>query len=123
MKGIRDELTPFRVFIKRCRHYCRKHGGQKFKTSNLSAKILKEVWDKQGGICPYTNLKMELPANKELGFDGLKSPLNASLDRIDSDKGYNKDNIEFVCLAVNYAKNTFSREEMKDFLAKVVVAA
>lgn len=44
----------------------------------------------------------------------------ASLDRIDSSKGYIKGNVEFVCYAINLAKNSFTRDEMKEFLKEVV---
>lgn len=47
------------------------------------------------------------------------SPYQASLDRIDSSKGYIEGNVEFVCLAVNYAKNGFSKEQMIEFFGKV----
>jgi hypothetical protein len=58
-------------------------------------------------VCPYTGKKMSL--GKET------SPYSASLDRIDSSKGYMKGNVEFVCLAVNLAKQSFSREQMMTF--------
>jgi hypothetical protein len=43
----------------------------------------------------------------------------ASLDRIDSTKGYIKGNVEFVCLAINYAKNKFSKEDTLTFLNEI----
>lgn len=44
---------------------------------------------------------------------------SASLDRIDSDKGYTKDNVEWICLFVNLGKNEYSKEEVKEFFYKV----
>lgn len=56
-------------------------------------------------------------------YKQLHSLTRASLDRIDSTKGYVKGNVEFVCLAINYAKNNFKKEEMmsliKDFISSV----
>jgi hypothetical protein len=48
-----------------------------------------------------------------------KCSILASLDRIDSSKGYIEGNIEFVCLAINYAKNGFSKEETQNFIKMI----
>ncbi len=49
-----------------------------------------------------------------------KTPNRASLDRIDSSKGYTKDNIQFVCLIAQYAKNSWHSDVILNF-AKAVV--
>ena len=46
-------------------------------------------------------------------------PRKASLDRINSSKGYVKGNVEFVCSSINLAKNSFTREQMKEFLRSI----
>lgn len=38
------------------------------------------------------------------------SPFKASIDRIDSDKGYTRDNVQLVATMVNIAKNKYSME-------------
>lgn len=43
----------------------------------------------------------------------------ASVDRIDSNKPYSVDNIEIVCLGINYLKNTMSRQDVLEFLSMV----
>lgn len=86
--------------------------------SEIDVQYLKELWDNQNGICPYTGIKMLLPKTSTDFFHSLKK---ASLDRIDSKKGYIKGNVEFVCSAINLAKNSFTREEMKEFLSEIVV--
>lgn len=50
-----------------------------------------------------------------------ETPYQASLDRIDSSRGYVKGNVEFVCLAVNFAKSTFSKEQMLEFFTPLKV--
>jgi len=50
-----------------------------------------------------------------------KTPNRASLDRIDSSKGYVKGNIQFVSLIVQYAKNEWCDFVLMDF-AKAMVA-
>jgi len=108
----RDEFSPFRLYLSRGRASLKSH------SVTLTPIILKEIWDKQNGICPYTGIKMILP--KTSSEWNLRSLKKASLDRIDSSKPYTENNVEFVCMAINLAKNSFTREEMKEFLKEMV---
>ena len=108
----RDLYSPFRLYLNRGRASLKTH------STKLTPQDLKDVWDNQRGICPYTKIPMILPeTSAEWNVKSLKK---ASLDRIDSSKGYVKSNVEFVCLGINLAKNSFTREEMKEFLKEVV---
>jgi hypothetical protein len=79
---------------------------------DLDLNYLKELWDKQKGICPFLGIDL-IP----LGWDGVSDPIyTASIDRIDSSKGYVKGNIIFVSVMINYAKNKFEIEKLIDFL-------
>ena len=88
--------------------------GFKRKPCYLSVEDLKSIWEKQKGKCAYTNIALTLPI-------GFKKPnpkvsyLMASVDRIDSSKPYQKNNIQFVSRNINYAKNNLSHEEMINF--------
>lgn len=75
---------------------------------------LKEQWKKQNGICPYTGWKMIHRSRK-----GRKSPIQASIDRIDNSLGYIPGNIQFVALMANYAKNDFG-DELMIYFCKLV---
>jgi len=109
-----DDLSPFRMILRKSRM---DHSKAHRKENNLSLVFLKRLWDKQGGICPYTRYKMILPLHQQM-VDALgKSPYRASLDRIDSSKGYLQDNVEFVCMAVNFAKNSIPKQQMLDFFS------
>ena len=48
--------------------------------------------------------------------DVKKTPIKASLDRINPNIGYVKGNVEFVCYCVNVMKNDFSKEKIIDFI-------
>lgn len=76
------------------------------KEFNLTYEQLYELWDKQKGLCAYTKMPLNNIANH------LEA---ASLDRIDSTKGYVKDNIQFVCTAVNRMKQEFSENDFLRF--------
>ena len=82
---------------------------------NISLGDLKNQWDKQRGICVYSGIKLLLP---EWNIP-RKHPKMASLDRIDSNKGYIKNNIQFVSVIANYAKNEMTNEEMIYFCKEV----
>lgn len=112
--GIKDEYSIFRPFLNRAQRR-RKITGKSAPT--VSLEYLKKIWDLQDGICPYTKLKMELP--KCYPCKGFPLPNSPSLDRIDSSKGYEEGNIEFVCLAINYAKNGWLKETMLDFISNI----
>lgn len=44
---------------------------------------------------------------------------SASLDRIDSSKGYVKGNVQFVAYGINLAKNSFSDNDIKLFIESI----
>lgn len=76
---------------------------------DIDVEYIKELYEKQNGICPYTGFELEF---REIRNRGLKMPKQASLDRIDSKKGYVKGNVELVSLFANFAKNSWSRDEI-----------
>lgn len=108
-----DEFTSFKWYIK----VIRKNSKQKNQEYNIDTEYLKQLWDEQNGICPFTNKKLILRthSNDEI----KKCPYQASLDRIDNAKGYVKGNVRFVALIFNYARNNFSDQEVIDFCKMV----
>lgn len=46
----------------------------------------------------------------------LNKNFMASVDRIDSTRGYFRDNVRFVSATVNYAKNDQTEEQFQEFL-------
>ena len=45
---------------------------------------------------------------------------NLSIDRIDSTKGYSKDNVQLVCMAANQMKNDLSMEELTSLCSMIL---
>lgn len=101
-----DEFSPFRVYLK----VAKQHQGSKQLT--ITVEDLKRVWERQNGRCVYTHKQMLLPRTIA---DHKREMTRASLDRIDSKKGYTPDNVQFVCMAVNFAKNNFTDSEVREF--------
>jgi hypothetical protein len=106
-----DEYSKFRPILKLCR--------QRNKDFHLTLEYLKELWESQDGICPFTGFELEART-----YDGKSdNPLNirsASLDRIDNSKGYVKGNVRFVSVMFNFARNKFSDEEVIEFAQAVI---
>jgi hypothetical protein len=98
-----DKYTGLREHYRRAKYRNREF--------DLTLEDLLEQWDKQDGICPYTGVKLIHPIR--LKDEGLT--YMASLDRIDSNLGYIKNNIQFISAAANLAKNNMTHEQMIEF--------
>lgn len=70
---------------------------------NITIEFAWELYQKQNGKCFYTGLDIELkPRNN--------GHMTASMDRIDSTKGYLENNVVWIHKDVNLMKNTFTKE-------------
>lgn len=107
-----DEYSPFRRHL----FSCKKSG----KCVEVTLADLKNQWEKQKGICPYTGWQLKNIANTNYKFQLDKTPDRASLDRKDSTKGYTKDNIQFISMMAQFAKNDFKEELLIEFCKAVV---
>jgi hypothetical protein len=81
----------------------------------LSPEILKNLLIKQKYKCALTGIKLTC-----LRANGIKFKTNASIDRINSDLGYNIDNIQLVCSVVNILKSNLTNHEYIRWCKKVV---
>lgn len=110
-----DEYSPYKCYLRGARSRCNSPRNSKRPLEcTITLEDLKNQWEKQQGICVYTKMLMLLyPTTTQAAlYKHDKSPWLASLDRIDSSKGYTKDNIQFVTMFANYAKNSFTHDEM-----------
>ncbi len=103
-----DEFSSFRYYLRKARS--RERWGE----CDLSLEYLKELWSIQEGKCAYSDIEMDLYEYKSRNI-----PTTASLDRVDSQRGYVKGNVHFVCFSLNLAKSTFSDAEFLEFLEKI----
>jgi hypothetical protein len=78
----------------------------------VTVDFLNELFIKQNGQCAISGHLMTHIAGKG------QVPTNISIDRIDSKKGYQKDNIQLLCRCVNYFKMNMSNQEAKEFWGK-----
>ena len=80
----------------------------------LSIEDLKDLWIKQNGKCAISNIDMTFEFYTGRVFT------NVSIDRIDSNLGYTKDNIQLVCMAVNQMKSDLSLDELYFFCDSII---
>ena len=88
---------------------------------NITADNLKELYEKQNGICALSGIKMtrDLYLDRESN-NHIVNKYNISVDRIDSNKDYDKDNIQLVCAIVNRIKIDLNNKELIE-MCKVIV--
>jgi len=108
-----DEFSPFRRTLGRIKSRAKSTN----KEMNLDLEYLKELWDNQKGICPYTGWKLILQTT----MNEKEFVVNlASLDRIDNSKGYIKGNVRYVSIIYNYCRNSFSDDDVLKFAEAIV---
>ena len=86
------------------------------KEYDLDEAFLIDLFNKQQGRCAITNVSLTIYGR------GKRSNLvdAASLDRIDSNIGYLKNNVQWVLLGINYMKRNFKEDDLFILLDKIV---
>lgn len=105
-----DEFSPFRYYMRTAvkrRHEC-----------DFDLEYLKELWEQQKGRCAYTGISLRT-RNHKTGHALIDV---ASLDRIDSSKGYLKGNVQFISTALNLAKSNLPDSEFRQGLSQLFEA-
>ena len=77
--------------------------------NTLTVKDINELYKNQNGLCYWFNVPL-IPSNNS------KHPHQPSLDRLDRNKGYTKDNIVLCCYSANIGRNDNDIETWKNFL-------
>jgi len=75
---------------------------------------INEMFDKQNGLCYWFKVPL-VPSNKS------KHPQQPSLDRLDRNKGYTKDNVVLTCYSANIGRNENDINTWKEFLNLLLV--
>lgn len=82
-----------------------------FRGVDIDLDFLVDLLKKQEGKCAITGIEMTY-------IKGLRKYhySNVSIDRIDSSKGYMKDNVQLVCCWANMAKSNLTPERFKEMI-------
>lgn len=83
---------------------------------NLTIDFLWELFLKQNKLCALSGLPLKFEHENGKKINKKRT---ASLDRIDSSKGYTKDNVQWVHKDVNLMKNKFHQQWFIDLCAKI----
>jgi len=108
--NVRDEYTPFRYHLRNCK--------KRYREFNIDLQYLKELWEEQQGICPFSGIKLVLNAYTNIFKDQRYS---ASLDRIDSNKGYIKGNVQVISYRANTMKGDATPKDLIQFAFWVIL--
>ena len=88
--------------VSKSRHDSRRRGIADF---NITSEDLVELWDRQQGRCAVSGVVLTHHSDGS----GHKD-FNASIDRIDSQQGYNLNNVQLVAYRVNLLKQSLSTD-------------
>lgn len=79
--------------------------------SLIDESFIREMWDKQGGMCYWFNIPMKVAMQ-----DGTVDLFRVSIDRVDSLKGYTKNNVVLCCHFANRGKGDAKVEDWSNLL-------
>lgn len=82
---------------------------------NIDLQYLKNLWDAQKGLCKISGLTMDYTRNPR-----KHNLYNASLDRIDSSRGYIVGNVQWLCWMVNRMKGENSLEQLLEICNNII---
>ena len=80
---------------------------------SITPKDISELYEKQNHLCALSGIDLSIDLTKKL------QQQNLSVDRIDSNIGYTKDNIQLVDKRINMMKGTLDNEEFINLCCKV----
>lgn len=110
-----DGLGEFRWHIRNMKR--RRVNRGIFLHPEITPDYLKSLWERQGGVCPYTGWKLFLRRYND--HDQHRQPTLASIDRIDSNRGYEPGNIQFISYAANLAKFEWPEDQFMNLCESV----
>ena len=114
LKGVREDPAKKIYELYHATKSRAKYANKEF---DLSLGFVEDLWKKQKGCCALSGIPFDwskVETKKRVNKDA------PSLDRIDSSKGYTKDNVRLITYHLNLALNSFGLEAFKE-LAKGVL--
>lgn len=96
---------------------------KKFKFDfDLPKGFIKVLWDKQNGKCALSGKELDWIPQPKGSADTRANDFRASLDRINSKKGYTIDNVRLICWYVNDFKKDRSDATLKERVLELATA-
>jgi len=113
----KDKITLYmrqynnKTYFKKLANKCLQRSKNKKLSYDITQEFIEYKFERQNNKCIYCNCELEI-----IGDVGKRKMNLVSVDRINSNIGYIKGNIQLTCMFCNYAKNRWSDLEYKDFL-------
>jgi len=90
--------------------------------NDIDFDYIMELYELQEGKCALSGIEMTL------GYDDnhieedkqYRKPFNISIDRINPERGYVKDNVVFICNIVNFFKGSYDTDTVYEVANKIV---
>lgn len=89
-------------------------------TCSLTAASLQELYVRQNGMCYYTGIPLQLASTDAWKRKGQADPDILSVDRIDSHRGYEPDNVVLCCTAISRMKGNAPASELQNIFNFIV---
>lgn len=116
MVDIRKHQVTLKGFIKNSLNCARRRAKQYGREFDLSYDEVKSVYDRQGGKCAFSGKLLTHQSDDTKKTS--RNPFNMSLDRIDSSKGYTKENVQWICVWLQITKSDWNEKEFKSWLVE-----
>lgn len=111
---LEDDFLALKYKLNAALKGSRRRSKEKNQYNDLDTEYLLYLWNKQKGECALTGIQMTYKF-----YEGRVNT-NLSIDRIDSSKGYTRDNVQLVIMAANQMKNDLTLDELIDMCKKVI---
>lgn len=85
----------------------------------ITPEYLNELWIKQGRRCALSGLPLIMPPSKVASIPLIDRPRLASIDRIDSSKGYVLGNVQWICKVYNLMKRDLDEPLFFEYIGKL----
>lgn len=92
---------------------------QKYKTNKsqlITLSFIEDLVIKQNNKCYWFNVDMEL---NSFNTTQIRNPLKLTIDRLDCNKGYSKDNVVLSCYAANCGRANCSTNNWTEIINKI----
>ena len=112
----REYRTSDEGWAKDCIRKAKKRSSLIKKDFDITVPFLLKLLKDQNRSCAITGTEFKFRSE----FEGRMDQFRASVDRIDSNKGYTKDNVQLVCAQVNIMKHQSTETELLFWATKIV---
>ena len=105
IEGQKQKERRVRLWQNTLIHYSKHRGVE----NTLTVDDVNELYKEQNGLCYWFKIPL-IPSDQK------KHPQQPSLDRLDRNKGYTKDNVVLCCYSANIGRNENDLNVWEDFL-------